>query len=80
MARRTGLLRTSLHVFVYALGVEPGSMDSDYDPESEAETAIKLAAATDGPERESWDTRGHGVARDRSHADAPQSPCREDAA
>jgi hypothetical protein len=54
VARRTGLLRTSLRVFVYALGVESGSMDSDYHPESEAEAAIKLAAATDGPERESW--------------------------
>ncbi|MCA6110916.1 hypothetical protein [Bradyrhizobium cenepequi] len=29
-------------------------MDSDYDPEREAEAAMKLAAATDGLERQRW--------------------------
>ncbi|MET4788395.1 hypothetical protein ABIF64_000573 [Bradyrhizobium japonicum] len=54
MAQRTGLLRTSLRVILYDFGLDFGSMDSDYDPEREAEAAMKLAAATDGPERQRW--------------------------
>ncbi|QQO14781.1 hypothetical protein JJB99_00865 [Bradyrhizobium diazoefficiens] len=41
-------------------------MDGDYDPEREAEAAMKLAAATDGPER--WirlATALHEIARMR---------------
>lgn len=53
-----------------------GSMDSDYDPEREAEAAMKLAMTADGPERQrlaSLAMAWQELARMRS----PRVPCRE---
>jgi hypothetical protein len=44
-------------------------MDCDLEPEREAEVAMKMAAATDGPERERWiglAMAWHELARARS--------------
>lgn len=46
-----GLVR---HLSFTRLGYDIGRMDSDYDPERQAEGAMRFAAAADGPERQRW--------------------------
>lgn len=51
-------------------------MDSDYDPEREAEAAMKMAVTAIGPQRQRWiglATAWQELARMRS----PRAPCRE---
>jgi hypothetical protein len=39
-------------MIVYNLRLHLDSMDNDYDPQREAEAAMRLAAAAEGPERQ----------------------------
>ncbi|MCK1275351.1 hypothetical protein IVB46_08905 [Bradyrhizobium sp. 61] len=41
-------------MIVYDLRLHSCSMENHYDPEREADAAIKLAVATDGAERQKW--------------------------
>lgn len=46
-------------------------MDSDYDPQREAEAAMKLAMAVDGPERQHLVPAGDGLAATGPHPSDP---------
>lgn len=52
MTFRTGILRGAGHLPFTLSSYEIGSMGNDYQPESEAIAAMKLAIAADGQERQ----------------------------
>lgn len=60
-------------------GYDIGGMDGDYDPEREAEAAMKMAVAAVGPERQRW--IGLAMAwQELARMRSPRAPCRESAA
>jgi hypothetical protein len=50
----SGVLRSRRHLSFTGLGHNIGRMGSDYDPEREAEEAMRLALAAAGLERQRW--------------------------
>jgi hypothetical protein len=54
LTHRRRIPRGAGHLSFTRFGYDNGRMDSDYDPEREAEAAVRLAAATDGLERQRW--------------------------
>lgn len=56
-------------------GYDIPGMDSDYDPEREAEAAMKMAVTAVGPERQRW--IGLAMAwQELARMRSPRAPCR----
>lgn len=71
-----GFLRSRRHLSFTLSGYDIRRMDRDYDPQREAEAAMKMAVTAVGPERQRW--IGLAMAwQELVRMRSPRAPCRE---